>query len=228
MKGTGPYFLTTLETDVAVHPSQMNNNIVTHLKNNLSAMLKSKIFKHYGLIMEIGDVFPPSNGIIRNSDISSSSVHNVKFNVMLCNPQKDSIIVAKITKINNKFIMASHGPIKCIIRCPDDVNKNKFVLTRSAWHPKNENGDAIDEPLNVNSFIKVKIAYKRLIHNKPHIIAFCILDDYILDSQKKKYITESYNIDDVLYEPVSSFENNIEMINEVDGNREDIDNNDDD
>src|SRR5579864_6856984 len=112
----GPYFITTLEADVRVHPSQMDNNIVDNIKRNLERTYANRCYDNYGYIDKIYDISDDiKGGIIRAEDNTASSVHRVSFNCRICNPMKKSIIMGRIIGINNKMIIAENGPIKFII-----------------------------------------------------------------------------------------------------------------
>jgi len=103
---TNPYFGSILETDVTLHPNQMDNNIYDHIKENLSALYLRKCFKDHGYVVSIygldGQI---KGGYIRAEDTSCSSTHKVRFKCKICNPIKDRLYVAKITGINKMLII---------------------------------------------------------------------------------------------------------------------------
>ena len=45
-----PYINTHLHATIGLYPSQFDNDIYKHLKNNLIRKLQGKCYKHYGYI----------------------------------------------------------------------------------------------------------------------------------------------------------------------------------
>jgi DNA-directed RNA polymerase subunit E'/Rpb7 len=189
---SGPYFITTLEADVRLHPRDMNNNILDNIKNNLIRKYVNKCYLDYGYIDKIYNIYDDiKGGIIRAEDNTSSSVHNVRFRCRICKPIKNSIIYAKITGINNVIIMAEHGPIKFFIDS-NNINKNNVTYIRSAFYPITPNGDVINQAVQRGTYVMVKVMSKKIVKNKSNIIALSTLESIIPDNEVHKLITKQY------------------------------------
>lgn len=182
---SGPYFITTLEADVRVHPSQMDNNIVDNIRRNLERDYLNKCYDNYGYIDKLYDVDNDiKGGIIRAEDNTSSSVHRVKFNCRICNPMKQSIIMGRIISINNMMIVAENGPIKFIIG-ESDVNTKNIQFKKSAFYPISSKGEIINKPIVKGTYVMIKVMNKKLVKKKRNILVFGRLESVILDDNEK-------------------------------------------
>ena len=188
----GPYFITTLEADVRLHPRDMNNNIVDNIKQNLLKKYENKCFKDYGYIDKIYNIYDDiKGGIIRAEDNTSSSVHNVRFRCRICKPINNSMIYAKITGITNIIIMAENGPIKFFIDS-SNINKNNIRYIRSAYYPVNSNGEIINQTVQKGTYVMVRVMSKKIVKNKSIINAISTLESVILDSDVQTLIRNQY------------------------------------
>jgi DNA-directed RNA polymerase subunit E'/Rpb7 len=188
----GPYFITTLEADIRLHPRDMNNNIVDNIKNNLIKKHVNKCFKDYGYIDKIYNIYDDiKGGIIRAEDNTSSSVHTVKFRCRICKPINNSLIYAKITGINNVIIMAENGPIKFFIDS-SNINKNNIKYIRSAYYPVNSNGAIINQVIQKGTYVMVRVMSKKIVKNKSIIIAISTLESVVSDNDVQTLIRQQY------------------------------------
>lgn len=188
----GPYFITTLEADVTVHPSQMDNNIMSHIRGNLEQMYLNKCYNNYGYISKIIDVDNDiRGGIIRAEDVTSSSVHRVKFNCRICNPMKKSIITGMVTSITNMMIVAENGPIKIII-VPNEINNDNIKFRKSAFFPVSSKGEIINKPINKGTYVMIQVMGKKLVKGKREIIVFGRLESVVLDDNIQAIIKDKF------------------------------------
>jgi DNA-directed RNA polymerase subunit E'/Rpb7 len=182
---SGPYFITTLEADVRVHPNQMNNNIADNIRRNLERDYLNKCYNNYGYIDKLYDVSNDiKGGIIRAEDNTSSSVHRVKFNCRICNPMKRSIIMGRIVSINNMMIVAENGPIKFIIG-ESDINMKNIQFKKSAFYPVSSKGELINNPIVKGTYVTIMVMNKKLVKGKRNILVFGRLESVILDDNEK-------------------------------------------
>lgn len=189
----GPYFITTLEADVPVHPSQMDNNIMDHIRSNLEKMYLNKCYNNYGFITKIFDVDNDiKGGIIRAEDSISSSVHRVKFNCRICNPMKKSIIMGMISSITNMMIVAENGPIRFVIGA-NEVNGDNIQYKKSAFYPVTSKNEIIDKPINKGSYVMIQVMSKKLVKGKKNIIVFGRLESVVLDNDIKSAIKDKFD-----------------------------------
>ena len=189
----GPYFITTLEADVRIHPSQMNNNIADNIRRNLEKTYLNKCYGNYGYIDKLFDIDNDiKGGIIRAEDNTSSSVHRVKFNCRICNPIKHSLIMGHVVSINNMMIVAENGPIKFIIGA-SDINTKNIQFKKSAFYPVSAKGEIINNPIVKGTYVIIKVINKKLVDKKRNILVFGRLESVILDeAEKLKAIRDQY------------------------------------
>jgi DNA-directed RNA polymerase subunit E'/Rpb7 len=191
----GPFFITTLETDILIHPNQMDNNIMDNMKRNLDRRYTGKCYQDYGYISEIYEMNQDvKGGVIRAEDLTSSSVHRVSFTCRIWNPIKNSIIVGKIIGINNMIILAEYGPIKFVIGV-NNINKDNIQFRKSAYYPissKNKN-EIINKPISKGTYVMIQVMNKKIVNNKEKIIVIGRLESVVLDENIiQKAIKDSY------------------------------------
>lgn len=188
----GPYFITTLEADVRIHPSQMNNNIMDNIKRTLERNYSNKCYDNYGYVDKIYDVSDDvKGGIIRAEDNTASSVHRVSFTCRVCNPMKKSIIMGRIVGINNMIIVAENGPIKFIIG-ESNINNDNIQFKKSAYYPVSSKGELINKPISKGTYVMIQVMNKKIVKGKTKIIVFgrlesVVLDDNVMDAIRGQY-----------------------------------------
>lgn len=187
-----PYFNTHLYADIRLRPSQMNNNLIEELKQNLNQKLCSKCYKNYGYIDAIYDIDNDiKGGYIRAEDNTASSIHKIKFGCRIINPIIKGNLIAKIIGINNKVIIASDGPVVIMIGAKN-INSNNIVYHNTAYYPLNESGKIINNPIVKDSYVKIKIFNKQVINGRDKILAFGTIESVASDDEVKKYMTLKY------------------------------------
>lgn len=192
---TTPYYNTSLDVIIRLEPKHMNNNIIQNITDNLMKKYKNKCYQNYGYIDAIygieGEI---KGGLIKAEDNTASSLHKVRFKCRLCNPIKGSKLVAKITGINNMLIIAETGPIKFIIGTTS-INKDNIIYlnTKSAFFPKNASGEIIDKPIQIGTYVIVKVMNKKIVNQRNNIISVASLDSVAKDDEIKKSIKSQYD-----------------------------------
>lgn len=152
-----PYFNTYLTTEIVLHPSQMNNDIYKHLKNNLIERFQDKCFQHYGYIIKIYNIEERKGGNVIAEDPTASAKYVVKFSCKLCKPLKNSVIVCEILGINKAIIHLRNGPINVVV-LESNLNGNNFIFDekRNIFLAKDENGKT-GSPILKGSYVKVRV-----------------------------------------------------------------------
>ena len=185
----------------------MNNNIMDNIKRNLERDHTGKCYGNFGYIEKIFEIKDDiKGGVIRAEDYTSSSVHRVKFTCRICNPIVKSMIVGKITGINNMLIVAENGPIRFMIGA-SDINKNNIQFRKSAYYPITSKGKVIDKPINKGTHVMIQVMSKRIVKKKTSIIVFgrlesVVSDDSVLDSIRNQYESNEYvNAEDLITNP---------------------------
>lgn len=228
----GPYFITTLEVDVRIHPSQMDNNIMDNIKRNLDRTYSNKCYNNYGYIDRIIDIDDDvKGGVIRAEDNTASSIHRVNFRCRICNPIKKSIIMGKIVGINNMIIVAENGPIRFIIG-ESDINRDNIQFKKSAYYPVIAKGEILNKPINKGSYIMIQVMNKKIVKGKTKIIVFgrlesAVLDDNVMDTIRNQYESnEEVGAANLLNEQFFNKSTNMNNIdNEITLNEDDADDN---
>ena len=187
---TNPFVDLTLDTCISIHPNAMNNNIYEHIKNKLIATTNKRCFKDKGYISTIYDIVEePKGGKLPPEDPNGTALYQVKFSCKMCRPQEGNFYVAKITGIIQKLIIACCGPIKFIITTNNiNMNKISFVLKTSAYYPKNKNGEISQTPIELGTYVMIKLIKAQIIHNAEQIIASGMLDDVASDDDIRNSI----------------------------------------
>lgn len=183
-----PYISTHLYTTVGLYPSQFDNDIYKHLKNNLIRKLQGKCYKHYGYISRIYKIDDISRGELIAEDPSASATYNVKFSCKICKPLKGTVIVCEVVSINKSLIHLRNGPINLLIfEESDSVNQNNFAFDdkKNVLIAKIGNGQRI--PVVVGTYVEVKVTASRLENNSNRILVAGTLENIA----SKKAIEES-------------------------------------
>jgi len=155
---TAPYFNTNLYTTVSLHPSQMDNDIYKHLKNNLIRKLQGKCYKSYGYIIKIYKIEERSEGKLIAEDNSASASYDVKFSCKLCKPLKNTLIICEIIQINKSIIYLKNGPIHVfILDNGGNINQNNFIYNDRKNVLLANVGNNKGVPVIVGTFVKVKV-----------------------------------------------------------------------
>ncbi len=173
-----PYFKTYLYITVTLHPSQKNNDIYKHLKNNLTRNLQGKCYKSYGHISKIYKIEERRGGTMVPEDSSASATYQVKFSCKLCRPLKNTTIICEVKSINKSLIHVVNGPINVLIfEGHDHINQNNFVYDekRNALLANIGNGKGI--PITPGTYVKVKVINSLLEHGSPKIVVLGTLEN---------------------------------------------------
>jgi DNA-directed RNA polymerase subunit E'/Rpb7 len=202
----GPYYITYIETEVCVPPSQLNSNLKTNIKNTLTNTYKSKCFNDSGYIMDIYSIEKAlGDGMMRPEDNTGSVFYNVTFKAKLCNPMKSTTIVGRVEDINKHLIFAKNGPIAILIE-GTNINPEKFRYNniKNALFPLNSEGKEINTPVNTGTYINITIMNKNITPKDNKIMALGKLESLALPEEIKENIKNenSTNDDPVLLEDI--------------------------
>uniref|UniRef100_A0A6C0EC26 RNA polymerase Rpb7-like N-terminal domain-containing protein n=1 Tax=viral metagenome TaxID=1070528 RepID=A0A6C0EC26_9ZZZZ len=233
-----PYINTYLLTNVSIHPSQMNSNIKSHIKKNLSDRVLNKCFSEYGFITEIHSVYVMPDAKLIPEDPTASAVYNVKFLCTLCHPLNGSTIMGVVESLNQKVINIVNGPIRIIINAAiSNVNTNvfKFNNKERVWtivQSDKKSNDKTDEPkkymiLKAGAHVKVKIISKKIVDKTERILCLGYLENIATDEEVKESLKNKYihkpskdntieNIDDYIKNNIDDVENTEDTEEETD------------
>lgn len=190
----GPYFNTFLYTNISLHPSQMDNDIYKHLKNNLITKLQNKCYMHYGYISKIYKIEEIHGGEIIAEDPTASALYKVKFSCKLCKPLKGTTIVCEVISINKTIIGLRNGPVFMIIT-EGNINMDNFVYDekKNVWLAYAQNGKGT---VIVNgTYVKAKLIDTKIENNSDRILALGTLES-IATKKESDEVIESRELDD--------------------------------
>ena len=210
-----PYINTKLHTIVTIQPNQMNNDIYTHMKNNLIERLEGKCYRNYGYISKIYEILERSDGMIEPENPMAAALYNVKISCRLCIPLKNRYIICRVDKISSMLTCVLNGPIKVMIT-NERINKEKFTLGKTGIVVKTTNGGKL---LQRGDYVKVKIDAKKFNDRDEVIMCIGILESMATPEEITLYSKDEYNVNDkyVDYEKYIKLEDeksNIENVGE--------------
>lgn len=157
-----PIVNTVLFTKVSLYPTQMNNDIYYNLKYNLEKKVQSKC-NEFGYVIKVLKIEDYSEGDVEAENFTGSAVYKIQYLASLCSPVEKTQIIMKIENINNAILLATHGPISCVIT-PDKVNTQLFANEIGKYYYKKDSSkDKIE--LSKGDLIKVTILSKKLYKN---------------------------------------------------------------
>ena len=134
-----PFIDTMLYATVALHPSQLNNNIYSNLKQNLIEKYERRCYKDYGYICKIYEIIKRDNGILIPEDLNSSAIFKVKFSCRLCHPLENTQIICKVNQTTDLFISLVSEPIHIIVTTDSDrINSSVFYKDQYEKKIKNK------------------------------------------------------------------------------------------
>lgn len=170
-----PYNNTTLVCPIMLYPNQMDNNMNSHLKNNLISKLVGKCYQNYGCIMQIYKINDVSESIIEAEDPTCSAKVIVSFTCRLCIPIKNRDLICKISRMNKEMISAVNGPICVIIvvATTDKINTDKFFTDVMRNVRIKENSEVVVP----NMYIRIKVLGHENRMNEEKILVMGFLED---------------------------------------------------
>lgn len=183
------YFNTTLGTEIALHPSQMDNNIYKHLKNNLIRRYQGKCFNKYGYISKIYKIESYTGGQINPEDSTASALYHIKFSCKLCHPLTNSIITCEVMGINKSIIYLQNGPIHILLfEGKDLINQEKFTYDdrRNTWLANIGDKKAI--PIVAGVYINIKVINVLMKNGSDVIIVYGSLEGLATDNERNESI----------------------------------------
>ena len=192
-----PYFNTNLYSVVGLHPSQMNNDIYKHLKNNLIRQMQGKCYKYYGYISKIYNIYSDEKnkltGELIAEDPSASARYKVKFSCKLCKPLRGSTIICEVVNINKQVIFLRNGPINVpIFAVKGQINQKKFIFDdkKTVWIAIVDEERSKGVPVIIGTFVEVKVINTRIQHNADKIFVIGSMENIASNDAVLKSITQ--------------------------------------
>jgi DNA-directed RNA polymerase subunit E'/Rpb7 len=210
-----PIINTVLSTKVSLFPNQMNNDIYYNLRYNIERKVQGKC-NEFGYVIKVLKIEDYNEGIVDGENFTGSAVYNIRYLASLCIPVEKTQIICKIENINNAIILATHGPISCVIT-PDNINTLIFVNEIGKYYYMQ---DKQREELKKGDLIKLTILSKKLYKNDI-MISLGFLDEIASQGEKDNfYKPELFNPDQEVEETVELIEfHEDEQIEEENNNK---------
>ena len=187
------YINTILETSVLLHPSQMDNNIDIHLKNNLKKQHENKCIKNIGYVKEVYAIKDIRGQLIDMENSECSQMFILTFKCKLYCPIIGRYIIAKMDKITEKICTAINGPMRIIIT-PNRIDNKRFYTG---------SGDMIirikpnSEILTQNHYVKIYVEGMTFADKDELIIIIGFLMDIANQDEIKNFYDNNKN-DDII------------------------------
>lgn len=185
------YINTRLSTTITLKPNNFDNNIYSHLKNNLINKLEGKCFGRYGYISKIYEILERKPGIIVAENPMASASFDIIFSARLCVPLKNRQIICRVEKINKLFVKLSSGPALSIIITLERINKNVFFIDQN-MNLRYKAGDK-SHIVNPGDYIKVTILAKTFNDMDVKILIIGYLEDMATAEQVKQFYESEYD-----------------------------------
>jgi DNA-directed RNA polymerase subunit E'/Rpb7 len=209
-----PIINTVLSTKVALLPKQMNNDIYYNLKHNIEKKVQGKC-NEFGYVIKVLKIENYSDGEVEGENFTGSAVYNIRYLASLCIPVEKTQIICKIENINNAIILATHGPISCVIT-PDNINTTIFVNEIGKYYYNLNNSRT---ELKKGDLVKLTVLSKKLYKNDI-MISLGFLDQIAVQGEIDNYYKpELFNPDQQVEETVELVEFHEDDIDEDDKNQ---------
>jgi DNA-directed RNA polymerase subunit E'/Rpb7 len=209
-----PIINTVLSTKVALQPKQMNNDIYYNLKYNIEKKVQGKC-NEFGYVIKVLKIENYNDGEVEGENFTGSAVYNIRYLASLCIPVEKTQIICKIENINNAIILATHGPISCVIT-PDNINTLIFVNEIGKYY---YNLNTSRTELKKGDLVKLTVLSKKLYKNDI-MISLGFLDQIAIQGEIDNYYKpELFNSDQQIEETVELVEFHEDAIDEDDKNQ---------
>lgn len=214
---TSPYINTVMYTTISLLPSQMNNDLYSHLKKNVIRRVEGRCFRHYGYITKVYELLNIEGGVLEPENPKAAATYNIKFSCRLCYPLKNRFITCKVVQTTQALTSLINGPVKVLLT-NDRINGEKFITSRVGILVRIANTNSV-RPLVAGDYVKIKIESRKF--NKQDTIIMCmgILDSMSTEEEIRKFEADEYNdsgkfIDYDTHIRLEEEKNDIDMIGE--------------
>jgi len=160
METSTPFIETKVTKKVALEPFELSNEILYNLTNKLK-ILEKKCHK-FGYLVRVNKVIEHSDGIIIPEDLMCKTTFSVTFTCIVCDPQEETVIIAKVKKLDQTMISSEVGPI-VIVTPVNRLTKDFKVVDERLIH------EPTKEEISKGSYVKVKVLAKRYFTDSTYI-----------------------------------------------------------
>jgi len=189
-----PYINTYLNADICILPKDMNNDIQINIKNAVIQLYANKCFYHYGYIEKIYKVINKSEyGLIQHEDPTASAKYKVSFLCRLCNPIKNTKIVAQVSQIDTKMTMCHNGQMHVVIIMKNIHQNPNFMLntltnTLTYTDPNNNTHE-----IKKGSYVFVTVEHKKIEHMIGYITVYGSIDSIATSKDWEENVRNEYS-----------------------------------
>ena len=189
---SSPYINTILYSTVTLLPNQMNNDIYSHMKNNLIKRLEGVNYGNYGFLTKIYEILETGDASMQPENPMASAIYKVKFACRVCMPLKTKYIICKVERTIPMLTSLSNGPIRVIIT-NDRVNRENFMIGKSGILIK---GGSMAKALESGDHVKVRIDSRKFDNRGNTIMCMGVLDAMATSEESIQFSSDEYNIDE--------------------------------
>ncbi len=172
------YYDVQLETQISLHPKQLNSKIEDNILSNLKDKVEKKVGEH-GIVIKVNNIISYDYGIITAMDFSGSVIYTVKYSCLLARLTKNMEFNVQIINTGKGLYVGFNGPILIVIYSYN-INIDKFKEENYKIFNKE------DKELQKDDYVKVSVMTYNNFLGQGRIVAICRLLDY---SSKKEIST---------------------------------------
>lgn len=229
-----PYINTKMYTVVTLPANQLTNEIYQNLKIKLIKDYEKRCFRNYGFIVKIFDISKYESLVIPAENPNVSAPFRIEYSCRICIPLEKQIIICRIEKMSELFLVLSNGPIYVVVTI-DRKNDTVFFVDNNNHLRYRVNENSV--LLKIGDFVKVSIETKTFNNNDTKIKVLGFLQDIATEKEIEGFYEDMYHKDGsgelISYEihikdTTQQLKQSIDLETEIVDVREDVTENDDD
>ena len=151
-------------TKISLDAPELNSNILNNILSKLQKKVEHKCNK-IGYVNNVYNIISYSDGLMHPENLNSNVIYEISYNCKICIPEVNTIIVAKISIINQDIIICAVGPLLIFISknyIESDklrIVENEIILIES------------NSKLKINDYVNILLVDVRINTNDTQIKA---------------------------------------------------------
>jgi DNA-directed RNA polymerase subunit E'/Rpb7 len=179
-------------TVVTLPANQLTNEIYQNLKIKLIRDYEKRCFRNYGFIVKIFDISKYESLVIPAENPNVSAPFRIEYSCRVCIPLEKQIIVCRIEKMSELFLVLSNGPIYVVVTI-DRKNENVFFVDNNNHLRYRVNDNSV--LLKIGDFAKISIETKTFNNNDTKIKVLGFLQDVASEKDIEGFYEDMYHKD---------------------------------
>lgn len=167
MTQTPLYFFSQLQEIVPLFPNQLDSDIDEHLLTNLKNKVSGKVIKET-FIVRVNRIISYDHGMIDPSNFMGTTVYNIVYEALVCEPKPGTEIVCVLENVFNGFIIGSNGQIVITIETNNIDNVATF-RNEKLFYPQS------DKEVPIGTHMRASVINVRSGQYEKQIITICKL-----------------------------------------------------